>query len=46
MSKSQVSNAANQSFGALSGAGKLKFIGKAFVFALTFGFAFPKLFGE
>jgi hypothetical protein len=33
-------------FGALTGLGKLKFIGKALTFVATFGFAFPTLFGE
>lgn len=35
-----------QRFSEMSGGSKIAFLGKAVVFVITFGFAFPTLFGD
>lgn len=35
-----------QRFSEMNGSGKMAFIGKVVMFVITFGFAFPTLFGD
>lgn len=38
--------AAPKRFSEMNGSGKMAFVGKVVVFVITFGFAFPTLFGD
>jgi hypothetical protein len=47
MGKAKSDQAAEQKpFSELGATGKLAFIGKVLAFVVTFGFAFPSIFGE